>query len=264
MSATEQAAARGRGVESAHARAGLASGLGSDSGWSSPCSSSLWIGFIGRRAWRSGRRSTIPKDFLIVMLNGDHRGRALLRRCERLHADLRPDARRQHGARLVLPARRLHRAQCSARPRRAGRRLRPVVEPGQRRQLGRAGDRRHRARGVRRPCDAADSCCAGTRDRICVRRSSRSRSRSSSPIRCSRTSAASPRASPGRARIDHFVDLRVAGVQYSEERLLILLLSLVIGGVALALAEADADGDGDPRGRRRSRDGERARHQHPA
>ena len=30
-------------------------------------------------------------------------------------------------------------------------------------------------------------------------------------------------------RIDHFVDLRVAGVQYSEERLLILLLSLVIG-----------------------------------
>ena len=30
-------------------------------------------------------------------------------------------------------------------------------------------------------------------------------------------------------RIDHFVDLRVAEVQYSEERLLILLLSLVIG-----------------------------------
>ena len=40
-----------------------------------------------------------------------HRGGALLRRGERIHADLRPHAGRQHGARRVLPARRLHRAE---------------------------------------------------------------------------------------------------------------------------------------------------------
>ena len=50
-----------------------------------------------------------------------HRGGALLRRRQRLHADLRPDARRQHGPRRVLPARRLHRA---AAPAQHGRRRR--------------------------------------------------------------------------------------------------------------------------------------------
>ncbi len=39
-----------------------------------------------------------------------HARRALLRGGERLHADLRPHARGQHGARLALPARRLPRA----------------------------------------------------------------------------------------------------------------------------------------------------------
>ena len=52
-----------------------------------------------------------------------HGRRALLRRRERVHADLRPDARRQHGARRVLPPRRLRRAQAAAPP---GRRRRLV------------------------------------------------------------------------------------------------------------------------------------------
>ena len=44
----------------------------------------------------------------------DHARGALLHRRERLHAHLRPHARRQHGARDVLPARRLHRADPAA------------------------------------------------------------------------------------------------------------------------------------------------------
>ena len=63
----------------------------------------------------------------------DARG-ALLRRRQRLHADLRPDARGQHGARLALPARRLPRArdagalvQAGDRRRRLGLSLSPAT-----------------------------------------------------------------------------------------------------------------------------------------
>ena len=59
----------------------------------------------------------------------DARG-AVLRRRERLHADLRPDARRQHGARLAVPARRLPRARDAGQvvqERAGGRRARPVA-----------------------------------------------------------------------------------------------------------------------------------------
>ena len=52
-----------------------------------------------------------------------HARRALLRRRERLHAHLRPHARRQHGARLAVHARWLLRASSSSRRSRAARRL---------------------------------------------------------------------------------------------------------------------------------------------
>ena len=54
------------------------------------------------------------QSFARTLLNGLTFAGLLLRRGERLHADLRPDARRQHGARLVLPARRLHRLRGAA------------------------------------------------------------------------------------------------------------------------------------------------------
>ena len=99
-----------------------------------------------------------------------HRRGPLLRRRERLHAHLRPDARRQHGARRVLPARRLHRAEAAARHGRPGRLVRAHELPGQPDALDRPGDRRD-ARGRRRSASrCSSSSCAGTRDRTCARR----------------------------------------------------------------------------------------------
>ena len=67
-----------------------------------------------------------------------HRRGALLRRRERLHADLRPDARRQHGARRVLPLRRLRRNQGAAQHGRRRRLVRAAQLAGQSDPLDRA------------------------------------------------------------------------------------------------------------------------------
>ena len=99
-----------------------------------------------------------------------HRRRALLRRRERLHADLRPDARRQHGARRVLPLRRLRRAQAPAPLRRRGRLVRPDELAGQPHPLDRARARRHRRSSPRWGSSCSSSSCAGTRARTCGRR----------------------------------------------------------------------------------------------
>ena len=62
--------------------------------------------------------------------------RAVLRRGQRVHADLRPDARRQHGARLAVPAGRLHRAGDAGRVVQGGdQRADPVAVRRDRREL---------------------------------------------------------------------------------------------------------------------------------
>ena len=99
-----------------------------------------------------------------------HRRRALLRRRERVHADLRPDARRQHGARRVLPLRRLRRAQAAAPHGRRGRLVRPDERAGEPDALDRPGDRRHARRRRRWASSCSRSSCAGTRARTCARR----------------------------------------------------------------------------------------------
>ena len=194
-------------------------------------------------------------------------GGAVLRRGERLHAHLRAHARRQHGPRRVLPARRLHRA---AHPAQHGGRLL------RRRALQRAGvnlgqwivptlvaGRDHR--GVL-GLDRCSSCsCAGTRGRTSARRSSPSRS---SIILADQMLAhfggiAQDISWP--SAFDKFVDLKVAGVQYTLTRLIILGIGLAVGLGLWYLAEADTrHGHGDPRRRRRPRDGLRDRDQHPA
>ncbi len=63
---------------------------------------------------------------------------------------------------------------------------------------------------------------------------------------------------------DKFVNLQVAGVQYTLTRLIILAIGIVIGVGALVLAQAHAHRHGHPRRRRRPRDGRRDGHQHPA
>ena len=89
-------------------------------------------------------------------------------------------------------------------------------------------------------------------------------SRSSSPTRCSPTSAASRRTSPGRARSTSSSTSSVYDIQYTLTRLVILGIGLAIGARALVLAQADAHRHGHPRGRRRPRHGLRDRDQHPA
>ena len=79
--------------------------------WSPP--SSIWIGDQGRRRLQAVRHGHAQRPDAVG---------ALLRRRQRLHADLRPDARREHGARLAVPAGRLPRAELPAEAVREGRR----------------------------------------------------------------------------------------------------------------------------------------------
>ena len=74
----------------------------------------LWTLVLGlrarradRRVRRSGRWPTTRELFFITLLNGLTLAVAVLHRRQRLHAGVRPDAQRQPGARLALPARRL-------------------------------------------------------------------------------------------------------------------------------------------------------------
>src|SRR5918999_1275436 len=76
----------------------------------------------------------------------DHARRAVLRRRQRLHPDLRAHARREHGPRLALPARRLPGARDAGRLVHRGLRPRPVPERG--------GDRRLQPLGLGRPAPA--------------------------------------------------------------------------------------------------------------
>ncbi len=99
-----------------------------------------------------------------------HRGGALLRRRERLHAHLRPDARRQHGARGVLPARRLRRAESPARHGRRRRLVRADERPGQPDSLDHPHARRDGARRCCRVSSCSSSSSAGRRARISARR----------------------------------------------------------------------------------------------
>ena len=105
----------------------------------------LWIGFIGQ-GMGFGTAIDDPKDFLIVMLNGITAAGLyfVVASGFTLIFGLMRVVNMAHGAFFLLGGYIALRA--PARSRRTGRRVRPVLEPGQRRQLGRAGDRRHGAR----------------------------------------------------------------------------------------------------------------------
>ena len=139
-----------------HARAAGRACCSRSAGRCSPCVvvvPALWVLFFapttGKWATSFGSAVHDPKDFLITVLNGVTAAGALLRRRERLHAHLRPDARRQHGARRVLPVRRLRRAQAAAPHGRRGRLVRADELAGQPDALDRAGDRRRRSSSPR-------------------------------------------------------------------------------------------------------------------
>ena len=88
------------------------------------------LGAVHRLGHELRPRGLGPEGLLHHAAERPDGGGALLRRRQRLHARLRAHARREHGPRRVLPARRLHRA---ARPAQHGRRRR------RRRPLQRAG-----------------------------------------------------------------------------------------------------------------------------
>ena len=202
--------------------------LGSASAWRPGLFVMLWIGFIGQDMG-FGTAIDDPKDFIIVMLNGITAAGLyfVVASGFTLIFGLMRVVNMAHGSFFLLGGYIALRVQ------------RDLVGQGGAFGLSSSqvsvvnwvvpaivGTRARRGSSAWR---CSRSFCAGTRGRICVRPSSRSRSRSSSPIRCSRTSAVSPRASPGRAGSITSSTSGCAAVQYSEERLLILLLALVIG-----------------------------------
>ena len=73
----------------------------------------LWVLVLADEALSQGAPDLLPRP-----APRSHARGPLLRRCERIHADLRLDARRQHGARVALPARRLLRLRSPAASRR--------------------------------------------------------------------------------------------------------------------------------------------------
>ena len=192
-----------------------------------------------------------------------HRGRAPLHRRERLLADLRPHARRQHGARLVLPPRRLHRVRGAAEDDRAG-----VLA---RRQRG-----EHAGSGSCRPSS-----------RVAARRRGRPRRAAGLPALEPGPGAASgtdhdrhlgdPRRPGDRAlqrrdrRQPHLarVDRASRRAPAPRDRVLGRTARRALprpcrGRVPLGLAPPHAHRHGDPRRRRRPADDLGARPQHPA
>ena len=142
--------------------------------------------------------------------------------------------------------------------------LRAQQRAGELRPVVRAAAGRRGSSSPAWGCSCSSSSCAGTRARSCARRSSRSPSRSSWPTRCSPTTAASRRTSPGRGTFDKFVNLHVErravhahppGHPRHRDR---------HRGRSVALAEEDPHRHGDPRRRGRPRDGLGDGHQHPA
>jgi hypothetical protein len=99
-------------------------------------------------------------------LQRHHARRPLFSRRHRLHADLRPDAQRQSGARLALFVRRLHGLRGRGMDRFVAVQLRHCVH----------------CCAVSSAWPCSSSSFAGWRARICARRWSRSVCRSSSPI----------------------------------------------------------------------------------
>ncbi len=134
----------------------------------------IWVLFLapttGKYATSFGSAIHDPEGLPDHAPERHHERRALLRRRERVHADLRPDARRQHGARRVLPARRLHRPQDPAQHGRRRRRLRPLERPDQPREMDPADARRHGDHRRQRARRCSRRCCAGTRARTSARR----------------------------------------------------------------------------------------------
>src|SRR3954452_18060601 len=192
-----------------------------------------------------------------------HRGGPVLRRGQRVHLDLRPHARGQHGARRVLPAGRLHRAAHPAQHGRRGRRARAQQRPGRARTVAAAGRRRGRHRGRRRaahaavvpalepgpgPAPGADHDRDLDHPRRPDARPLRGRGRGhlvAGDVRQVRQPAR--RGHPVHADADRHPRDRPRG-----------------RGRAVVLAQAHAHGHGDPRRRRRPRHGLRDGDQHPA
>src|ERR687895_908410 len=112
-----------------------------------------------RLAARQGKRGLAPVRRR--QPERDHARRAVLRRRQRLHPDLRAHARREHGPRLALPARRLPGARDAGRLVHPGQRARPLPDRGGERRvqplgLGRPAPARHRHHRGDRRADPAD------------------------------------------------------------------------------------------------------------
>ena len=184
------------------------------------------------------------------------RGGCVLRRCERVHAHLRVDARGEHGAWCVLSARRLHRVEAPAQVRRRRPCLRPAERAGgllavapagtHRRALGRRPGSRCPA-GVP-PLESGPGASSGAdhdRDLGDPRRPD------DRPLRfvrarhlLARCAGPTCRRSGRRSRLHADSPLCPRGRHRRRSR-------------ALALAQADKDGNGHPRRSRRPGDGRR-------
>ncbi|CAA9516172.1 MAG: High-affinity branched-chain amino acid transport system permease protein LivH, partial [uncultured Solirubrobacteraceae bacterium] len=214
----------------------------------------------GHLVWPRGQQ---PEGVLHHAAQRDHRRGAVLRRGQRLHADLRPHARGEHGPRGVLPPRRLHRAAPPARHGRRRRGVRRLERPGRPGAVGAAAPGRRGGRGRRRPAHAATAAALepgagpapGAHHDRHLDHPGRPDARGVRRRRVGHHVARDVRQVrrlPGRRRAVHADAAHHPGHRPGDRRR------------AVVLAQAHADGDGHPRGRRRPRHGLRDGDQHPA